>query len=81
MGDHVDYNFRPGTLVLYVGTDQLPVEATPASKHPSWRTSGQVVETSVEGKVRVRWADGTLKDCEPMELFRVRKKNPPLIEI
>ncbi|XP_064618158.1 LOW QUALITY PROTEIN: (E3-independent) E2 ubiquitin-conjugating enzyme UBE2O-like [Liolophura sinensis] len=59
--DHPYYKFRPGHVVIRVGGFEAatgPLEA-----------AGLVLESNPDGRITVKWPDGSISHCYPQELY------------
>ncbi|GFN78191.1 ubiquitin-conjugating enzyme e2 o, partial [Plakobranchus ocellatus] len=65
--DHPDYKFRPGQSVVRVGGfENLPTDSGPASQ-----AVGQIFELDPNGHLIIKWANGSISQCFPQEVFIV----------
>ncbi|CAG5128168.1 unnamed protein product, partial [Candidula unifasciata] len=65
ISDHPDYKFRPGQSIVRVGGfEHLPTEpGTPL------QAVGQIFEMDANGHLVVKWADGSISQCYPQEVY------------
>ncbi|ESP03792.1 hypothetical protein LOTGIDRAFT_156353 [Lottia gigantea] len=61
--DHPHYKFRPGYSAIRVGGFEDTEQKLSAV--------GQVYRLNPSGSIQIKWADGTLSDCFPQELYLV----------
>ncbi|XP_005110437.1 (E3-independent) E2 ubiquitin-conjugating enzyme UBE2O [Aplysia californica] len=65
--DHPDYKFRPGQSVVPVGG----VENRTEENSSACQTVGQIYELDPNGHLVVKWADGSISQRYPQEVFIV----------
>ncbi|ESP03798.1 hypothetical protein LOTGIDRAFT_156359 [Lottia gigantea] len=67
--DHPHYKFRPGYSAIRVGGFEDTEQKLSAV--------GQVYRLNPSGSIQIKWADGTLSDCFPQELYLVSDEYKP----
>ncbi|BFZ03274.1 hypothetical protein BsWGS_06312 [Bradybaena similaris] len=63
--DHPDYKFRPGQSIVRVGG----FEHLAAEPGVTLQAVGQIFEMDANGHLVVKWADGSISQCYPQEVY------------
>uniref|UniRef100_A0A0B7AQH6 UBC core domain-containing protein n=1 Tax=Arion vulgaris TaxID=1028688 RepID=A0A0B7AQH6_9EUPU len=63
--DHPDYKFRPGQSIVRVGG----FEHLSADPGGTLQAVGQIFELDPNGHLVVKWANGTISQCYPQEVY------------
>ncbi|KAH9494433.1 hypothetical protein Btru_022138 [Bulinus truncatus] len=65
--DHPDYKYRPGHSIVRVGG----FENSDLDKYQTLQTIGQILQLDPSGYLVIRWADGSISQHYPQEIFVV----------
>ncbi|XP_035694486.1 (E3-independent) E2 ubiquitin-conjugating enzyme-like [Branchiostoma floridae] len=68
LGDHPDYTYRIGDLVVRIADSTQAACRTPTSEKPC---IGQVLRTNGDGSLAVVWIDNSVSSVPPQDLYRV----------